>query len=255
MNLLRKLGIGRSNGWTKPEIPPGTRVYAIGDIHGRHDLLVKLGELIRQDQIDNPVEQSIEIYLGDYVDRGPETKLVIDHLTAESRNCDRRICLKGNHEDILLSFLIHPETLDQWRELGGSETLYSYGVQPPWSRDPDLAARCRDEFLEKLPDTHLAFLSKLPPHVVIGSYLFVHAGIRPGRPLEDQDYNDFLWIRGAFLESRSDHGFIVVHGHTPQETYEVLPNRINIDTWAFLSGRLTCAVLEGENQRFIQASI
>ena len=232
MNLLNRLGIGRTGRWTKPEIPRGIRVYAVGDVHGRFDLLEKLDSQIRQDLIDNPVDQSIEIFLGDYVDRGPSTKSVLDYLSTGPRCCDRIICLKGNHEDILLEFLSSPEVLDHWRDLGGMETLYSYGVQPPLSRDPDLAVHCRNALIKAMPDAHLEFLRSLPYHVVIGSYLFVHAGIRPGCPLEDQDNNDLLWIRDPFLESRKDHGFIVVHGHTPQEAYEVLPNRINVDTWA-----------------------
>ena len=255
MNLLRKLGIGRQGARTRPELPPGLRIYAVGDIHGRFDLLEKLGEHIRQDLADNPVDRSLEIYLGDYVDRGPDTRSVLDYLIAAPGYCDQRICLKGNHEDILLRFLREPEVLDHWRDLGGLETLFSYGVQPPRSTGPEAASQCRDAFERALPENHLTFLQSLPLHFGVGSYLFVHAGLRPGRPLDEQDERDLLWIRGPFLDSRKDHGHIVVHGHTPQEDYEVLPNRINIDTWAYLSGRLTCAVVEGESQRFIEASI
>jgi len=255
MNWLKRISGGRNSGKTMPELPAGVRVYATGDIHGRIDLLERMEGLIRQDLAVNPVEQSIEVFLGDYVDRGPDSKAVLEYLSASRTHCDRRICLKGNHEDILLEFLDVPGILDHWRDLGGMETLYSYGVQPPRTRAPDHATRCRDEFERAVPDTHIDFLRNLPLHIEIGSYLFVHAGLRPGRPLEPQDEKDLLWIREPFLASWKDHGFIVVHGHTPQQEYEVRANRINVDTWAYLSGCLTCVVLEGETQRFIQASV
>ena len=254
MNWLKKINVG-GRATTKPELPPGLRVYAIGDVHGRYDLLEKLHAIIGQDLIDFPVEESTEIFLGDYVDRGPQSRAVIEHLCKTPTNCDRRVCLKGNHENILLDFLDAPEVLEHWRDLGGLETLYSYDVQPPRTRDIDQAMACRDQFLRALPEAHLDFLRTLPLYIALGSYLFVHAGIRPSRALEEQEEQDLMWIRGPFLDSRKDHGFVVVHGHTPQQDYEVLPNRINVDTWAYLSGRLTCVVLEGDNKRFIQVSI
>ncbi len=251
MNILKFFGIGRSVE-TSPYVPEGQRVYAVGDIHGRFDLLQKINDLIEADLSRHPVESSIEIYLGDYTDRGPASNAVLDHLSSAPAICDRRICLKGNHDEIFLSFLEDPDVLMDWRDLGGLETIFSYGVSPPMTRDREPALDCQQSFIKAVPAEHVRFLNGLPLKVEIGSYFFVHAGLRPNRPKDDQDESDLLWIREPFLSSRRDHGCIVVHGHTPQENYEIRPNRINVDTGAYLSGRLTCAVLERHTIRFLQ---
>jgi serine/threonine protein phosphatase 1 len=251
MNIFKFFGFGQSAG-TQPHVPDGMRIYAVGDIHGRFDLLQKIGDLIRADLARHPVERSIEIYLGDYVDRGPASKSVLDHLSSDSMVCDKRICLKGNHDDMFLSFLEDPSILTDWRDLGGLETIFSYGVSPPMTRNRELVAECQQLFAAAVPKSHAQFLNGLPLKAEIGSYLFVHAGLRPGRPKEHQDDTDLLWIREPFLSSRRDHGCIVVHGHTPRQDYEILPNRINVDTGAYLSGHLTCAVLEGAVIRVLQ---
>lgn len=243
---------GRSGTRTKPFVPDGLRIYAIGDIHGRYDLLQELAGLIARDLEQHRIERSIEIYLGDYVDRGPASRAVLGYLSSAPSICDQRICLKGNHDEIFLSFLHEPSVLMDWRGLGGLETLFSYGLSPPMSRDPELASKCQKQLLEIIPESHVAFLRGLPLRAEFGTYLFVHAGLRPDRSKDSQDEEDLLWIREPFLSSRRDHGCIVVHGHTPRDEYELRPNRINVDTGAYLSGRLTCAVLEGSAARFIQ---
>jgi len=251
MSVLKKL-FGRSGTRTKPFVPDGLRIYAVGDVHGRFDLLQQLTGLIERDLKQHSIERSLEIYLGDYVDRGPESRAVLDYLSSAPSICDQRLCLKGNHDDIFQSFLHDSTVLMDWRGLGGLETLFSYGISPPMTRDPDLAVKCQKQLLDIIPEGHVAFLRGLPLRAEFGSYLFVHAGLRPDRSKDSQNDDDLLWIREPFLSSRRDFGCIVVHGHTPRDNYEIRPNRINVDTGAYLSGRLTCAVLEGNATRFIQ---
>jgi serine/threonine protein phosphatase 1 len=249
--MLKNL-FGRSGAKTAPHVPAGLRIYAIGDIHGRFDLLQEIADMIEADLMRHPVDRSLEIYLGDYVDRGPDSSAVLDYLSAAPSVCGKRLCLKGNHDEIFLSFLADPSVLMDWRGLGGLETLYSYGVSPPMTRDPELAARCCERLVETMPEGHVAFLRDLPLRADFGSYLFVHAGIRPDRPKDMQNDDDLIWIREPFLSSRRDFGCIVVHGHTPRDRYEVRANRINVDTGAYLSGVLTCVVLESDRIRFLQ---
>jgi serine/threonine protein phosphatase 1 len=159
--------------------------------------------------------------------------------------------LKGNHEALLEAFLRDPSTADPWRRNGGLETLHSYGVrisQIAIGRDYKDAA---DALQAAMPQAHFELLASLQMSLTVGRYFLCHAGVRPGVPLDRQNAEDLLWIRGTFLDSRADFGKIVVHGHTPSETPEVRPNRINVDTGAFMTGRLTCVVLEAVSMRFI----
>jgi serine/threonine protein phosphatase 1 len=226
-----------------------TLVYVIGDIHGRLDLLDQLIEAIRRD-VDKHGNDSLTVTLGDYIDRGPNSRGVIERLLADPFP-GRFIALKGNHEALLETFLDEPAIGSQWRQLGGLETLHSFGV-PVGSlmvgRNYDQAA---EQLRNALSQEHRRFLASLRTSLFIDRYFLCHAGVRPGVPLERQDEEDLLWIRDEFLNSRIDFGKIVVHGHTPVEEPEVLSNRINIDTGAFATGRLTCVVLEGEGHRFI----
>jgi len=254
MSMLKNL-FGRSGAKTVPQVPAGMRAYAIGDIHGRFDLLQEITGMIEADLKRNPIDLSVEIYLGDYVDRGPDSRAVLNYLSSAPSVCVKRVCLKGNHDEIFLTYLKDPSVLVDWRELGGLETLYSYGVSPPMSRDPELATQCHERLLEIMPEGHIAFLRGLPLRVELGTYLFVHAGIRPDRPKDKQNDDDLIWIREPFLSSRRDYGCIVVHGHTPHDRYEVRSNRINVDTGGYLSGVLNCAVLEGETIRFLQTGL
>jgi serine/threonine protein phosphatase 1 len=232
-----------------PRIPDGVRVYAIGDIHGRADLLDKTLNHIDADLAKNPIPQSIEVFLGDYVDRGPASRKVLDRLMARSRS-HQTVFLKGNHESFLMDFLTDPVILKEWRHLGGLETLMSYGSRPSVKADEAADAQLAATFYRDLPESHRQFLADLRLSFTCGDYFFVHAGVRPGILLEKQREEDLLWIRGDFLFSEDDFGKIIVHGHTPVAQPDIRPNRINIDTGAFATGRLTCIKLEGTEMYF-----
>ncbi len=231
-------------------LPERSRLYVIGDIHGRSDLLDRIiGEIAREHERD-PVADALTVTLGDYIDRGPDSRGVIERLLRNPFPTEF-IPLKGNHELLLETFLRDPSVADHWRHLGGLETLHSYGVRVSslmMGRNYDQAAKA---LAEALPAAHLEFIAALKTSLAVGRYFLCHAGVRPGVPLERQSEEDLLWIRELFLASRADFGRIVVHGHTPCEQPEVLPNRINVDTGAFMTGRLTCAVLDGRGVRFI----
>ena len=233
------------------ELPEGLRIYAIGDVHGRADLLAAKFAEIDADLASRPVERAVEILLGDYVDRGPRAREVIDLILARQRN-GRLAALAGNHEELFLRFLDGEAPLHHWRELGGAETLLSYGIGAPRhlgspEEEASLRQRCRDA----VPAEHVTFLRKLPTHCEIGGYFFVHAGVRPQVPLQEQSLEDMLWIRNEFLAWNGSFGRIVVHGHTPVSRPEVRSNRINLDTGAYITGVLTCLVLEGSHIRFL----
>jgi serine/threonine protein phosphatase 1 len=235
-------------------IPAGERIYAIGDIHGRLDLLRKLMSKIVEDAADAPDVSRRLIFIGDYVDRGMDSRSVIDLLLeGQPDGFAPSVYLKGNHEDAMLKFLEHPSAAQQWLSYGGLATLYSYGVAMQQERSPseEKLANAAEKLAAKLPETHREFLDKLQLSTTVGDYFFVHAGVRPGVPLEAQDEEDMLWIRDEFLSSTAKFGKIVVHGHTISQKPEVLPNRIGIDTGAFATGRLTCVVLEAEHRRFL----
>jgi serine/threonine protein phosphatase 1 len=230
--------------------PDPERLYVIGDIHGRSDLLDRLVGEIARDLDANPVGTALTVTLGDYIDRGADSRGVLDRL-ARNPFPTALAALKGNHETYLTGFLTDPSIAGEWRRLGGLETLHSYGVPVAglmMGRDyAEASARLR----AVLPPDHLAFVQSLRTSLSVGNYFLCHAGVRPGVPLDRQAEEDLLWIRGEFLSSRSDFGKIVVHGHTPAESPEVLPNRINVDTGAFMTGRLTCAVLDTGRVRFL----
>ena len=230
------------------------RLYVIGDIHGRADLLDQIAQAIDRDLADNPAKAATTITLGDYVDRGPDSRGVLERL-ARNPFPTAYVALKGNHEELFGWFMRDPGVGPQWRHLGGLETLHSYGIpvaQLMRGKGFDEAAIALQN---AVPEEHLAFLSSLRLFISTGSYFFCHAGVRPGVPLERQEARDLLWIRNDFLNSRKDFGKIVVHGHTPVQKPEVLPNRINIDTGAFASGYLTCIVLEQKSHRFLTKSL
>jgi serine/threonine protein phosphatase 1 len=229
--------------------PPDTRFYAVGDIHGRADLLIETIERIDNDLERRPIGHSMEVYLGDYVDRGPDAKAVIDLLSARLVN-NRAICLRGNHEELMERFLRDPDHLDAWSQLGGLETLASYGVVPN-SGGRETNRALHDRFCRVFPRTHLLFLQCLKPWLGCGDLVFVHAGIRPGIPFERQQLNDLIWIRGEFLDSKVDHGKLIVHGHTPVPHPDIRANRINIDTGAVWTGNLTCIAIEGTSIMFL----
>jgi len=233
-----------------PKTPDGVRVYAIGDLHGRADLLAQLLAAIDADVAAHPARQVAEVFLGDYIDRGPHSREVLDILVSR-REHRKMICLKGNHETCIPDFLRNPAMLTQWRNLGGLETLLSYGVKPPINPDEREERELAADFSRALPDSHRRFLSGLTGSFECGDYFFAHAGIRPGVPLSEQQDKDLLWIREDFLHHEKSFGKIVIHGHTPVEEPDIRPNRINIDTGAYATGKLTCLVLQGEDMVFI----
>jgi len=229
-------------------------VYAIGDVHGRAELLERLESKIRADAESRPESRRVIVYLGDYIDRGLDSRGVIDQLIAQGDDGFERVFLRGNHEDAMLRFLESTDIGRSWKGFGGDATLYSYGVDvfgaPP--DGVDKMEHIQAQLRENVPDEHLAFLKSLVLSHVEGDYFFVHAGVRPGLPLDHQSPNDMMWIRDEFLNSRQDFGKIVVHGHSIRPQPVVQSNRIGIDTGAFASGVLTALVLWGDQHGFLQ---
>jgi serine/threonine protein phosphatase 1 len=228
-------------------VPEGHLVIAVGDVHGRLDLLGSLWAKIEGTARASAARERSLIFLGDYVDRGLQSRQLVDRLLAGFPGFDS-VFLKGNHDETLLQFLDDPQLGEVWRNFGGLETLRSYGVQ---HRPGGSWSQTRAEFSARIPDAHLKFFQSLRLYYAIGDYLFVHAGVRPGLALEHQTEHDLLWIRDEFLNSTMSFGRIVVHGHTPERQPVVRPNRIGIDTGAYMTGALTALVLEGSTQRFL----
>ena len=237
----------------RPRLPAGTRVYAVGDMHGCADLLSKLFILIDEDLKARPIADSVQVFLGDYIDRGPNSRQVIDLLIARRRRRNV-LFLKGNHEDCVLRFLSDPTVLSEWQNIGGVHTLLSYGVMPTRSDDRESQHRVSTALRQAMPDSHRRLIGGLVLSFACGDFFFVHAGVRPGIPLQRQSQRDLLWIRDDFLLHEEDFGMVVVHGHTPIYKPEIRSNRINIDTGAYATGRLTCAILEADQVRFLTAS-
>ena len=232
-----------------------TRVYAVGDIHGRADLLGAIIEEIQNDSKASSLRRKVLVYIGDYVDRGLQSREVIDYLLSSPTREFEVVYLKGNHEAWLLEFLEGKHNGVEWFWNGGRATLLSYGVE--LNADRILEGRldtARIQLSRNLPEAHLTFLKSLKLTHTEGDYLFVHAGVRPGKPLEAQVEADLLWIRDEFTRNESGLGKCVVHGHTVSEAPEIRPNRIGIDTGAYATDRLTCLVLEGESRRFLCSS-
>lgn len=234
--------------------PTGTRLYAIGDIHGRKDCLDQLLATIAQDAQRSRAVRQVVVFLGDYIDRGPDARGVVDTLLAGPPPTPawerfEWICLRGNHEDAMLRFLDGTGDAPVWLANGGLATIESYlGDDRLGFTDLDTL---KSALLHSVPASHLAFLKDLPLCHVEGDYYFVHAGVRPGISLDEQDPADQLWIRSAFLGSQADHGKLVVHGHTIVRTPDVRRNRIALDTGAFYTGRLSALVAEGASRSFL----
>ncbi|MBT5109737.1 MAG: serine/threonine protein phosphatase [Rhodospirillaceae bacterium] len=234
--------------------PPGTRVYAIGDIHGCLERLKLLQQAILEDRDAAPESRFVLVYVGDYVDRGPDSREVIDHLLNAPLPGLETIHLKGNHEDYMQRFFGGDlEVGGGWIANGGGETLISYGVvvDTKWPEYSELKA-LQTDFAEAAPAAHIAFLDSLDYHHVEGDYAFAHAGVAPGVALADQDPVDLMWIREPFLKCADPHEYVIVHGHTPSRKVENKANRINVDTGAVYGGPLTAAVLAGTDRNFLQ---
>ncbi len=232
-------------------MPEGRRVYAVGDIHGRIDLLNKLLARIDEDSAARGPADVLVIFLGDLIDRGPDSCGVVDRLIDYSRGPAATRFLMGNHEEVFLRAVGGDlKSLRFLLRIGGRATILSYGVTEDEYRALDFEALSA-ELQARVPTEHVTFLSTFEECVEAGDYLFVHAGVRPGVDLADQKPSDLRWIRDDFLLHREDFGKLVVHGHSISEDIDVQPNRIGIDTGAYESGRLTAIGLEGTERWFL----
>lgn len=236
-------------------VPDGVRLYAIGDIHGRDDLLGGLLARIEADARTRLPARNVLIYLGDYIDRGLQSRQVLDRLTTRPLAGFEAVHLKGNHEAAMLEFLRDASFGRTWKYYGGLETLHSYGItELTLSDDPSDFERARARLEMTMPLAHRRFLDSLQLSVEFGDYFFVHAGVAPGIRLDRQVEDDMLWIRDKFLQSDAWFGKVVVHGHTPKERPVFRDNRIGIDTGAYMTNVLTCLVLERQETRVLQSA-
>ena len=235
-----------------PSTPDKHRIYAIGDIHGRVDLLARLLSMIETDSVIYPEKQRKLIFLGDYIDRGIDSRGVIERLSGSFAKGLQPVFVRGNHDDRFIRFLEGQlDVAPAWLQLGGAAAMASYGVNAFSCAGANRLEFLHKELSARIPDSHREFLNNTVFSVTYGDYYFVHAGIKPGIPLAKQVPEDQMWIRGEFLFSDKDFGKTIVHGHTIRPEPEVKTNRIGIDTGAFASGRLTCLILDGTERRFI----
>lgn len=237
--------------------PEGLALYVVGDVHGRSDLLHSLLRKIAFDAARHEEGTRRElVFLGDYVDRGPDSRGVVDLIlaTAAERDFWSVTALKGNHEQALMQFMVEPELWPMWQGFGARETLLSYGVSPPAAgSEPEDWARASRELNAAIPQTHRRFLESLDLVAERGDYLCAHAGVRPGSPLNQQTEQDLLWIRDDFLRNERRLAKVIVHGHTPAEAAYVGPHRIGLDTGAYATSLLTAIKLKGAERTLIQA--
>ncbi|WP_298241523.1 metallophosphoesterase family protein [uncultured Bradyrhizobium sp.] len=227
----------------KPQLPEGVRIYAISDIHGCAHLLQPMLRVIDADVACSRPRYAVEVFMGDYIDRGPDTRSTLDVLVERSRR-GNAVFLKGNHEAFLVRVFEDPSLFEDWIAVGGTQTLMSYGLAPPDLKRDEPASILRD-LIRAMPTEHLEFLDNLRLSFSCGDFFFVHAGVRPGVPLADQTERDLLWIREEFLRSEEQFGKYIVHGHTPVRNAEFLTNRVNIDTGAYATGNLTLMSIQG----------
>lgn len=249
--LLSKFS-ARTSAAPQGAVPDGARVYAVGDIHGRLDLLDDLLAQIEADDAARDSADTTVIFLGDLIDRGPDSAQVVQRLLDLSQRSDRARFLLGNHEEVFLKALSEEKgALPFFLRIGGKPTVLSYGVSEAEYRDADyaaLSALLRD----RVPRAHIDFLQGFEDLIQIGDYAFVHAGVRPGVPLDEQQPAALRWIRDEFLNFRGDLGKIIVHGHTITEEVDECPHRIGLDTGAFASDRLTAVGFQGNSRWILQ---
>lgn len=234
-----------------PSIDPGERIYAVGDVHGRYDLLQQLIERIGVHHNALPPAKALHmLFLGDLIDRGPQSAQVLRFLSDLQRRTRSVIVLQGNHEEIFLQAVDGDlNVLDAWLRFGGAATLRSFGLEPP-REGQDLRQFLR-ELRAAIPVSLVEWLRRLPLMARSGDYFFCHAGIRPGVPLRRQKREDLLWIREGFLEDTRNHGAVIVHGHSIEPDVQLRENRIGIDSGAYRTGILTALYLEGETQELL----
>jgi len=244
----------RRNDGPRPQIPFGQRVYAIGDVHGRLDLLLPLLAHIRDDSAARHMAEAHLVLLGDLVDRGPYSAETVEFLVSAMPSFANFHFLMGNHEEAMLKALdpLEDRAENAWLKFGGYETLASYGVPVSMLGDEIPPV---DVLRNYIPERHRQFLAGFKETAQFGDYLFVHAGLRPGLPLESQHPEDTRWIRHEFLDYRGDFGAFIVHGHSISTEPDMQPNRMGIDTGAYRSGTLTALGLEGDRRWLIRASV
>lgn len=231
--------------------PEGMRIYAIGDVHGRLDLLLPLHQrIVAELQRDRPADWRV-VHLGDYVDRGPQSRGVVELLMKLQAHDPRYVMLAGNHDVGLVDFLMSPVQDSLFIEFGGIQTARSYGVTYEAGRGLDQFC---GELIEAIPLSHLQFLQNCAPSAAFGDFFFCHAGVRPNHSLDEQESQDLMWIRRGFLDHDGLLEKVIVHGHTVTREPEVLPYRVNIDTGAWKSGVLTALCIDGDRKRLIMAS-
>lgn len=222
-----------------PPAPQGLVIYFVGDLHGRLDLLLGVQARIDRDKRKFPDDEVTEVYVGDYIDRGPDSAAVVSALIERAKGARTRF-LRGNHEQLMLDFIDGHDVLEEWKAVGGSATLLSYRVPSELLKHGVAYDLVRRAVSKKMPKEHRLFFEATGSYVCIGPYLAVHAGVRPGISLEQQTAKDLLTIRGDFLSCVDDFGHIIIHGHTPVQEPDLRRNRINIDTGAFATNRLSC---------------
>jgi serine/threonine protein phosphatase 1 len=244
--MIWRMIAGRRASKRLPKLPEGVRIYAIGDVHGRADLLDRLISRIETHLRAHPVVRPIYLLVGDYIDRGPNSRQVVDMLISLSHSRET-VLLRGNHDLFVKEFLLNPLSLREWSKLGGLETLMSYGLKPPLNPDQSAQKELADALNAALPMAHRHFFDSLRTSFSCGRYFFAHAGVRPGISLANQQDEDLMCIREDFLLHEGSFGKIVVHGHTPVREIDIRPNRINIDTGAYATGRLSCLVMEKDH--------
>ncbi len=237
-------------------LPPDLRIYAIGDIHGRLDLLKQLMEKIDADAKSSTSTVKL-VFLGDYIDRGLQSKHVFDyllHLAEHASDQQKPHFILGNHEQVMRELIKHCDLklLQDWLTFGGRETLMSYGIRPAALNNAAGLTAMLNDFIAKVPKSHIELLNTMETSVTYGDYFFCHAGARHGVPLSDQTEQDLVWIRRDFMANTKKYEKMIVHGHTISETAELLPHRINVDTGAYATGVLTAIALEGTQQWLIQ---
>jgi len=237
--------------WRKhPRLPKGLRIYAVGDVHGHDGALKDVFARIDADRAARQTARPVQIFLGDYVDRGPASREVLERLISRAREHEM-LLLKGNHEALFLDFFNNPSLLSNWRQYGGLQTLISYGLKPSINPNELEQQDLARELAKVVPAAHRQFLAALPCSFTCGDFFFVHAGVRPSIALNKQKEEDLLWIRDDFLVHERNFKKIIVHGHTPVPEPDVRSNRINLDTGAYATGKLTCMVVEGETIGFV----